>query len=93
MDYRKETITLVSRDGEEFNFHVIAGIDLRGKYEGFYYIVRPEEELDVAELEDDEALVFKVTRDRNGNDSYDIVDDDDAIEEVFKEYNKLLDAQ
>lgn len=41
-------------------------------------------------MEDDEALVFKVTRDENGNDKFEIELDDEIIDIVFEKYNELL---
>ncbi|MBO7292730.1 MAG: DUF1292 domain-containing protein, partial [Clostridia bacterium] len=42
-------------------------------------------------MAEDEALVFKVSRDEDGNDRFEIELDDEAIDAVFAEYNRLLD--
>ena len=42
-------------------------------------------------MSDDEALVFKVTRGKDGEDKFEIELDDSIIDAVFAEYNKLLD--
>ena len=42
-------------------------------------------------MQDDEAFVFKVSRNENGEDKFEIELDDEIIEAVFKEYNRLLD--
>ena len=42
-------------------------------------------------MDDDEALVFKVTRDSNGKDNFSIELDDDVIDGVIEIYNQLLD--
>lgn len=83
-----DIVTLTSANGEEIDFVEIAGIAYRGN---FYAILQPVELLDG--MGDDEALVFKVTRGRNGEDSFNIELDDAIIDAVFKEYNKLLDKQ
>ncbi len=83
-----DIVTLTSANGEEIDFVEIAGIAYRGN---FYAILQPVELLDG--MDDDEALVFKVTRGRNGEDSFNIELDDAIIDAVFKEYNKLLDQQ
>ena len=83
-----DIITLTTGDGEEVDFVEIAGIALKS---GFYAILQPVELLDG--MDDDEALVFKVTRGANGEDSFSIVTDDAIIEAVFAEYNRLLDEQ
>ena len=42
-------------------------------------------------MDDDEALVFKVTRGKDGEDKFEIELDDNIIDAVFAEYNRLLD--
>ena len=71
---------------EEVDFVEIAGIAYRGN---FYAILQPVELLDG--MEEDEALVFKVTRGKDGEDKFEIELDDAIIDAVFEEYNKLLD--
>ena len=80
-----DIVTLTSAKGEEIDFVEIAGIAYGGN---FYAILQPVELLDG--MDDDEALVFKVTRGRNGEDSFQIELNDAIIDAVFKEYNKLL---
>jgi hypothetical protein len=81
-------ITLTSASGEEIDFVEIAGIALRGN---FYVILQPVELLEG--MGEDEALVFKVTQDRDGEDHFNIELDDEIIGEVFEEYYRLLDEQ
>lgn len=81
-----DIVTLLSADGEEIDFVEIAGIAYRGS---FYAILQPVELLDG--MDDDEALVFKVTRGKDGEDKFEIELDDSIIDAVFAEYNKLLD--
>lgn len=81
-----DIVTLLGRDGEEIDFVQIAGIAYKGN---FYAILQPLELLEG--MDDDEALVFKVTRNAQGEDSFEIEMNDDVIDAVFKEYNRLLD--
>ena len=81
-----DIVTLLSADGEEIDFVEIAGIAHKGN---FYAILQPVELLDG--MDDDEALVFKVTRGKDGEDKFEIELDDAVIDAVFEEYNKLLD--
>ncbi len=83
-----DIITLTTGDGQEVDFVEIAGIAYKGN---FYAILQPVELLEG--MDDDEALVFKVTRGRNGEDSFEIELDDDIVDGVFEEYNRLLDEQ
>ena len=81
-----DIITLTGENGKEIDFIEIAGIALKNN---FYAILQPVELLDG--MGDDEALVFKVITDKHDNDSFEIELDDDIIDAVFKEYNKLYD--
>ena len=82
-----DIVTLMSADGEEIDFFEIAGIAYRGN---FYAILQPVDLLE--NMADDEALVFLVERNENGEDKFTIVVDDDIIDAVFVEYGKLYDA-
>lgn len=81
-----DIVTLLSADGEEIDFVEIAGIAHAGS---FYAILQPVELLEG--MDDDEALVFKVSRGPDGEDKFEIELDDDIIDAVFTEYNRLLD--
>ena len=81
-----DIITLMSATGEEIDFVEIAGIAYKGH---FYAILQPVELLDG--MDDDEALVFEVIR-TDDNDRFEMVLDEEIINAVFAEYNKLLDA-
>ena len=81
-----DIIVLNSADGEEVEFVEIAGIAHAGN---FYAILQPVELLEG--MDDDEALVFRVTKDSDGNDNFEIELDDEVLDAVFSEYNRLLD--
>lgn len=83
-----DIITLQTANGESVDFIEIAGIAYN---KNFYVILQPVELLDG--MNDDEALVFKVSSGPNGEDKFDIELNDDIIDAVFKEYNRLLDEQ
>ena len=86
MAYEDDIVTLLSADGEEVDFVEIAGIAHKGN---FYAILQPVELLEG--MDEDEALVFKVTRGADAEDNFEIEMDDDIIDAVFEEYNRLLD--
>ena len=81
-----DIVTLLSVTGEEIKFVEIAGITHKGN---FYAILQPVELLEG--MNEDEALVFKVTRGQNGEDKFEIELDDEIINAVFKTYYELLD--
>ena len=82
-----EVIVLQGPDGEEVEFEEIADITLG---EHFYVILQPVERLD--DMGQDEAVVFEVVSGEE-NDEFVVVDDDDIIDEVFTEYNRLFEEQ
>ena len=89
MSYEEDDIVvLTTANGEEIEFVEIAGIAYKGN---FYAILQPVELLDG--MDDDEALVFKVERNARGEDNFLIETDDEIIDAVFTEYNKLLDKE
>lgn len=81
-----DIVTLYSDDGTEIDFIEIAGIAYQHKY---YAILQPVELL--PGMSEDEGVVFEVTTDKDGEDSYTIVLDDDIIDHVFEEYSRLYD--
>ncbi len=81
-------VTLTSADGEEIDFVEIAGIAHRGN---FYVILQPVEPLEG--MDEDEALVFKVTQGRDGEDHFEIELDEEIINAVFAEYDRLWEEQ
>lgn len=81
-----DIVTLLSSNGEEVEFIEIAGIAHKGN---FYVILQPVELIEG--MNEDEALVFKVSRNETGEDKFEIVLDDEIIDAVFTEYNILLD--
>lgn len=82
-----DIVTLLTADGESIDFVEIAGIAHKGK---FYAILQPVELLEG--MDEDEALVFRVSRDsETGEDKFEIELDDEIIDAVFQEYNRLLD--
>ena len=78
-------VTLKSQTGEDIEFTEIAGIALRGK---FYAILQPIVLLEG--MDEDEALVFEVSRGEEGEDCFNLVLDDEIIDEVFAEYERLF---
>ena len=82
-----EVIVLQGPDGEEVEFEEIADITL-GVH--FYVILQPVERPE--DMGQDEAVVFEVVSGEE-NDEFVVVDDDDIIDEVFTEYNRLFEEQ
>lgn len=82
----EDIVVLLSETGEEIEFVEIAGIAHNGK---FYAILQPVELIEG--MEEDEALVFEVLDNGEGNSKFELCLDDDIIDAVFEEYNRLYD--
>lgn len=83
-----DIITLTSESNEEIDFVNIAQIVYQSK---IYAILQPVELLDG--MDEDEAFVFEVKTDEEGQNSFTIVTDDEIIDEVFSRYNQLLEEE
>ena len=81
---KDDIIVLTTTDGEEIEFVEIAGIKLGDK---FYLVLQPVELPEG--MDDDEALVFEKI-DNGDEEQYSIELDDEIIDKVFEEYNRLL---
>ena len=84
----QETIVLQSATGEEVEFVELGGVELDGE---FYLILQPVELLEG--MADDEAIAFKVTIDEEGYENYFVVDDEELMDRIFEEYNKLIEKE
>lgn len=83
-----DIITLTSENNEEIDFVNIAQIVYQSK---IYAILQPVELLDG--MDEDEAFVFEVKTDEEGQNSFTIVTDDEIVDEVFSRYNHLLEEE
>ena len=78
-------VTLVTDQGEEVEFDVIASVELNEK---LYFIMQPVVLLE--DMTEDDALVFEVSPVNDEEDKFDLVTDDAILDAVFAEYDKLL---
>lgn len=85
-DEDDDIVTLMTAKGEEVDFVEVAGIAYRGN---FYAVLQPVELLEG--MEEDEALVFRVSRDAAGGDKFEVEVNEEIVDAVFAEYNRLLD--
>lgn len=81
-------IILYDEKEEEVEFEQIAIIPVK---EDVYAILKPVKKLEG--LEDDQALVFALEETEEGEELLNIVEDDDIIDIVFDEYDKMFDEK
>ena len=81
-----DLLTLISNTGEETRFLEIAGVVYN---DGYYSLLMPVLELEG--IDDDQVFIYKVEVNPMTKETiYNIVLDDELINEVFNEYQKLL---
>ena len=83
-----ETIILFDEQDKEVEFEQVALIPYKNKA---YAILKPAKPMEG--IADDEAIVFALIEDENGEDLLSIETDETIIDEIFNEYYKLLDAE
>ncbi len=79
-------ITLYDTDDKAIKFDQVAIIPLE---EALYAILKPIEEMEG--VADDEAIVFVLVEDEEGETSLEIETNEEVAMQVFEEYYKLLD--
>lgn len=84
----EEIVTLTAPDGEDVDFYELGVIELN---EAFYAVLQPVELPE--DMEPDEALVFKVVQNEDGEENLVVEGDDAIIDAVFEKYNSLVEAQ
>lgn len=82
-------IELVDENGEEVSFGLIAVLEHEGDTYLALEVLGDEEEED--ESEDAEVVFMLVTRDENGEDCYEPVEDDDLNETLFGLFLEKMD--
>lgn len=87
-DENEEIITLLNDDNEEIEFYHIATIDYK---EEWYIFLQPVEEMEG--VSDDEVIIFKIGTDAEGNDSFEPVEDEEVLQAVFNEFEKMMEEE
>lgn len=83
-----DPIILADDNGDSYTFEQVAIIPMDNET---YVILKPMDKMDG--VEDDEAFVFKITKDQSGESRLVMEDNDEIGEKVFEKYYKLLDEE
>lgn len=88
----KEPITLMDEKGKQLSFEQIAMIVHEVKKEKkLFAILKPVDKIEG--LGENEAIVFRVEQDKDGNTTLRIEEDEDIAIDVFNEYYDLLEEE
>lgn len=84
--FSDNVVTLVDEDGKEVNFEMLDRVN----YEGNDYIVLlPIEEMEKGEDEEAEVVILRI-EDRDGEEVYVGIEDDEELENVFELFQQHL---
>ena len=79
-----DIIRLVNDDGEEIDFYHVATMQHKDKW---YVVLQPAEEME--DVDEDEAVIFGLETDENGEDVFVPVEDEGLLDELFEEFEKM----
>ncbi|MEG1924051.1 MAG: DUF1292 domain-containing protein, partial [Clostridia bacterium] len=77
-------IQLINEDGDTLDFFFVASLEYKNQWYAFF---QPAEEM--ADIDDDEIVVFKIVEDANGDDTFEPIEDEKLLDEVYDEYVKM----
>lgn len=83
-----DIIELVNDEGEKAKFLHLASLQYEGKW---YAIFEAAEEIEG--IEDDEVVIFEVKDGDNGEEVLSTVDDDDILDAVFAEFERMMEEE
>lgn len=83
----EDIITLTSDDGEELDFYHEATVEYNDEW---FVFLHPVEKME--EISDDEIIIFKLVKNENGEDALDPIEDEELLDNVYKEYVKLVES-
>lgn len=83
-----DIITLIDEDDKAIDFRLVDVMELDGQR---YAVLQPCDKCDVgAEMGDDEAIIFRLTTDENGEEIFAYIEDDKEWDMVVNTYNDML---
>ena len=80
-----DKITLVNSDGTSTEYYDIAGIRYKGSY---FSILQPV--ILPSGMSDTDVLVFRVTKDKDGTNTFALEDNDKVVDGVMKKFGRLI---
>ena len=84
---QENVFELIDDEGNAVAFELLANLELDGKE---YIVLAPAEDADEEECE---VVMMSIETDENGEEYYDVVEDEDLQERLFADFLKLLDSE
>ena len=89
-EYQPDLMTLEDEDGNEFDLELLDTIE----FEGQTYCVFVPADIENMDVNDpDYGLIFLKSREENGEELFDSVDDDDELDRVYEYYQQIMEAE
>ena len=89
-DFGGDIITISDEDGNEFDLELLDTIE----FEGQTYCVFVPADIENMDVNDpDYGLIFLKSREENGEELFDSVDDDDELDRVYEYYQQITEAE
>lgn len=83
-----DIITLIDEDDKAIDFRLVDVMDLDGQR---YAVLQPcDKQAADVEMGDDEAIIFRLTTDENGEEIFAYIEDDAEWDLVVNTYNDML---
>ncbi|MCQ2603365.1 MAG: DUF1292 domain-containing protein [Clostridia bacterium] len=70
---------------QDEEFYELAQLDVDKKW---YVVLKPVEKLD--DIDEDEVLIYEVIDDKDGNSTFQAIEDDKVLQKVFDEFMKMV---
>lgn len=80
----ENVVILIDEDDKEIRFLHIMTFDFE---ESFFVALTPEE--DTEDIENGEVLLMEILEDKDGNDTYAPIEDEDRLDKVWEEFERL----
>ncbi|MBQ9716333.1 MAG: DUF1292 domain-containing protein [Clostridia bacterium] len=88
VDFGEDIIQLINEDGDTVDFYHVATIEFEEKW---YVFFEPVE--DLADVDEGEVVVFRLETAEDGEDLFVPIEDDEELDRVFEEYNRLIEEE
>lgn len=74
-------VQLINEDGDALDFFFVASLPYKDNWYAFF---QPAEEME--DIDEDEIVVFRIVEDESGNDTFEPIEDEQLLDEVYEEY-------
>ena len=89
-EFGGDIITIADEEGNEFELEILDTLELNGNN---YTVFVPADIENMDVNDPDYGLIFLRSREENGEEFFDSIDDDEELDQVYNFYQQILDAE